>query len=1403
MPIEDVDYLLKNSNPNSFILKVDSSLRNKRQFPTPSEFAITFESPYGYVYGVDVLDASMPSSMFNIESFNNGMKYHLIWRNPSPDLIGDTLSEDAVMSTFFYDAERIPTLQRFMDKRENNRILFVNEELSSHPEIVDISEGVIDDNCLAIRKVLSGIPLIRVNHIDFTTNLTYFQIHDGVFGLDNKYDDTRDILLTHPSSFIKPLVVSPKMKTFRFRSPSSDDFIEIPVEGNTTDKGGDGNTVFIFNEAHVITSHNPENEHRIPISNNDKSNSLVLSPLNSTLNSIVYHIGTEFYVWDEIRFNDLSDIDRRISIDILSNLGLGITEKSSTDLERSRALLNGFKSESDSKISFKSRSKKSIQSVEIAKDALEQIELVHMIDLRLETIEIDKSGKSIALKLDLVDVMLFQVSDDNEQQNLDMNNEVDQSTVDNLFAFGNKIYVYDAENVNDVDDKDEAVRKFMRTILHDERFIDTLFKNASVFEVVEDVDDIVTSQQSHTSYFVRFILGNVTYQLPLGPDDFPNTKSGMIRVGEFNQPISSLSTTESSSNFAGREGREYSKIKLPFEMVRDNFMIDKSFYIRDSDRSAILYAFGEYLFYWNHAEYLKNNDLVKNIIDTQVGGKHNDENYNYIDKDISSSMIDQSSDGTFYYEVEYKNRVYVIASMNRLKSIKILVSDSYDDLSFPDSEETVFLIEKQDTNNLFNTSLLIGLPLFKLDENSQTDIKVFNHPDLGDIELFEESETNTLYLYHDDVPDPINEDIASFIEKILHDIILNTLDIESLDKGDEIEITDGITTFEAHNIFKRFNYHGRVYIISATFLIHIKDVNVTMINEDHDISYLNLPTLEETELRIILPLRYVERDHTSPTSFITNKELALLYLINDNLYVWSARPTNGLEHFQYVKGNNYTNTFFIQALSSFDNDASNSSFLEAEEYENGNKLRVLDTEISFDSLDGHARINFAIDLLSQYSLSLVLDTLSVDTSNIRISTDSKRNTYFSVSRSLLTSIIYYETKLISDIEYTNIIKNSNEVQGVSDLLTAPLVWCPLILFNGFVQIEPANYDAFSFLEELNIAFERAVSIGIKLERGNINVNFPFVDVNHNLSARRATRAGDISRSGQLKLVTGRDNLSFMIDLRSTTMRDVLGFSSLRGLNQEKRFRVVQRYREGDLISGITEDERQREGNNEQDKITIMSIPRDPNDSIISRLENGHEIKPPGVINLLGIRYVVLRCPEIESLIGTHSFGSSTPGIGVFVLGLNQQTIKQRLDFVHYVRKPFHPIEKLHRLTFRFEINDGRPYDFKGVDMFMILQINTYAPVKKVDFDPRQSILQPNYNPDFIQYSIDEDKKVEAQMNYTQNPSDNEEEYDSEEANEIVPIQNQYDQSEEEEEGEEEKEQYRMGFDSDPRNINIH
>jgi len=71
MPIEDVDYLLKNSNPNSFILKVDSSLRNKRQFPTPSEFAISFESPYGYVYGVDVLDASMPSSMFNVESFSS------------------------------------------------------------------------------------------------------------------------------------------------------------------------------------------------------------------------------------------------------------------------------------------------------------------------------------------------------------------------------------------------------------------------------------------------------------------------------------------------------------------------------------------------------------------------------------------------------------------------------------------------------------------------------------------------------------------------------------------------------------------------------------------------------------------------------------------------------------------------------------------------------------------------------------------------------------------------------------------------------------------------------------------------------------------------------------------------------------------------------------------------------------------------------------------------------------------------------------------------------------------------------------------------------------------------------------------------------------------------------------
>jgi hypothetical protein len=131
--------------------------------------------------------------------------------------------------------------------------------------------------------------------------------------------------------------------------------------------------------------------------------------------------------------------------------------------------------------------------------------------------------------------------------------------------------------------------------------------------------------------------------------------------------------------------------------------------------------------------------------------------------------------------------------------------------------------------------------------------------------------------------------------------------------------------------------------------------------------------------------------------------------------------------------------------------------------------------------------------------------------------------------------------------------------------------------------------------------------------------------------------------------------------------------------------------------------------------------------------NGYVVVAPGIVNLLGDRYVILRCPEIEDhLLGSYAYIKSTPGLGLFKLAAAQNDVTHlRFDFVNLVRKPFHPIGKLSKLTFRFQTQSGDLYDFKGVNHQIMFVIKFLVPAQKHTF--HKSILNPNYDANFIKY----------------------------------------------------------------------
>jgi hypothetical protein len=129
----------------------------------------------------------------------------------------------------------------------------------------------------------------------------------------------------------------------------------------------------------------------------------------------------------------------------------------------------------------------------------------------------------------------------------------------------------------------------------------------------------------------------------------------------------------------------------------------------------------------------------------------------------------------------------------------------------------------------------------------------------------------------------------------------------------------------------------------------------------------------------------------------------------------------------------------------------------------------------------------------------------------------------------------------------------------------------------------------------------------------------------------------------------------------------------------------------------------------------------------------YRIRAPGIVNLLGYRYIILRCKEIEDhLLGSTAYTNYSPGIGLFKLAAASSEVTHlRFDFVNLVRKPFHPIGKLSKLTIRFEIENGLLYDFKGVNHQILLVLKYLIPRMTTRFPV--SILNPNYNPNFIEY----------------------------------------------------------------------
>lgn len=140
-------------------------------------------------------------------------------------------------------------------------------------------------------------------------------------------------------------------------------------------------------------------------------------------------------------------------------------------------------------------------------------------------------------------------------------------------------------------------------------------------------------------------------------------------------------------------------------------------------------------------------------------------------------------------------------------------------------------------------------------------------------------------------------------------------------------------------------------------------------------------------------------------------------------------------------------------------------------------------------------------------------------------------------------------------------------------------------------------------------------------------------------------------------------------------------------------------------------------------------------TLIGNLEY-HEIESPGIYNLVGEKYIVMRCKEIEeNSYRSLAYSKHNLGLAKFRLGVVGYS-DTRVDFSKVPLREFHPIGRLKKITLRFETQTGQLYDFKGVNHNITIAVHYLEPTQKERF--QQSILNPNYDGNFIAYRYKED-----------------------------------------------------------------
>jgi hypothetical protein len=1290
MGIEDVDYLLQNTVKNAHIINVDSSMRDKRAYPTPSEFTVDFDTPFSYVFGLDILDVSMPSSMWNIENTNNRMKYQIFWFNPNN--MRDEFTYNKLNHYFnsyrFLEMYKFKRMSDLMIQNKNSRILFIDHSQLQDENVQNILEGTQDDNLLAIRRVTPNVNMIKIDIINDRDVLDYmfFRLGSAMYMINRKYEETiKEIFSIINDQFESKLqglkFIQLGKDVLNYIFILNDIVYEIPIN-RSIDTPIDIN---IIEHTQVYENTMGGNQSQLPLS---KCTRLTAKQMCNQIE--LFLLRDHLYKKDN---DKIKDYNTKV-IDEILNIKLSVSFLMVLDYNVNKDEWY-FKptSEAVTKINVKETI---ILNTNFDQTSFKKLKIYDGSHLAVNKFSV--SNQNLTYKVHLPFNCIINIVSKTVSETT-LNNNICSSLLlgCELYKINDYVTIYHTEENLEI----HAV------------YVDEL-KNE--YTQKENKSNTVTCIviQSNSNYFVRFKQDYINiddasyYDIRLNHFNVQEICFQSIKIKrvdleqKINKQFKFLCYEPNPDN-----SDKYFKLRLPLKPLSPSSNAILNGQIKKIGSCSKLYQIGSTLYIWDNEgdsdtvlplrirtvfetilKDVKNRirlyTLPLTVNKTQTHYiytfNYNEEQYHVLGDVLSKNPLTVIN----VFEYSFDNDIVVFDDAHFLWFINIPLKLSV--MSSRQSENASNQHDSSLFNKVSNDIMIIhGVPhTLYISESTSFYQRGWNEAgELSDVYKTQQSIINNeimrILLLNDDAPDqPVQYSMKGENDKIL---------------------TFSFTELEVYYVIDYVIFMNLLFLSNLTNQTSIQII-------DNDIVFCH---------EVILPFKETLND----CIHFTDHQHLYLIDINDKLLIMQSNLSRSMSNVVHNRTIEFFLPYFLDEIKKG-----------TSQYVNINIIRDYKTK------------SFLYELIYKgIRHRLHIHLLCTTLNHIQGRNQYEHETHLSdpifyVNDNLLKTIITYTYRNVSNIEYINITNNDFAIE-----------WCSLIVFTGFYEIEPGNYDLFQFIEELNRKFVDTSQIQLNGQ----TTSFPFTGTT-NIKVSQFNNTGPVTKTGKIILKMESPHSLFVIDLEKSTLRNNLGFSVLSSV--DKHTKLLFQILSIPLFS--------------HELITCIS---DQNDS-------RQIIGPPGVVFLLGNRYVSLRCPEIEDIIGSHSIGRYSTGIGIFILGLNQQTMTQRLDFVNYIKKPFHPIEKLKRLTFRFETSNGNLYDFKGVDMFMIVQINNYIPVKKTPFNGSASLLNPNYNPDFLEYCNKENRKksdVEKYENKDENKYEGEyNETESEDDNIIIKNEKYYD-----------------------------